>query len=1339
MCKHILNAQVQIRAPCCKTWFDCAECHAETQKHGLPKTLEMTFMCKKCRKAFRKDMAVYEESDEYLLIRVQVIEAKTPQAVVKVEGEDVRVDARMLKDDRVKVIQPRPELLDDDDDFFADRLGWESNAICFASASTCGTRSPRSPARRTFSNTAYTSPSASSSYRPPRFERHRVLPVRNDHRTLTQEIIYANEQAGRESDTLLSRRIRSFSSRRPPQSERHRIPPVRPAPKKALYHGAARMAALLLLLMYFLLDAATSVSVTQSSTLYTFANDLLSFDVVKTNGYIRNLVYRNTSMLGPLSGNAGQLYTDFPSGIFSAGTGNTSARIVSGAGWAGIVLTDEVAAVGTLVQRSWFLRNGDSGLHSFLRLAYHSVSNSAPSLGPLGESRTMFRPNSPLWRSMATVFALTGGTGAGAVGGGAREPGGGSRRNMVPRRYAVRRVCSPGIRLLDQTGLAVTQHCFETTSSSDPPHFFFDNDTSTFSIPMDPGTGNLDSTASPDALSNTAVDTATPEAEKKKRNRLCGAEKRKRQKLRAQEEAARAKDTSVSLPDTSKLPALLSVASVVHTSPYPAPSENDHPRTPGASPCIASIMTVADIPRYTPPHARSRSLSPSEAEYSIADSQPPLPPSEWPDHIREFVYGRNPPPYARPGYRDEPVLALVDDDDLGPLHAMLERVPTSWADDVPDVVPIASVMATLPPRDLSALRGPNPWRGIRRRQRRMRANRVWVPTTPTPAALPATPPLDVPVHNISDACSGTARASAPRNILLDAPTLRAHPVDPVVDIPYAPLPPPSLCPFPDEHIPPPFPAATRYGDVNSALPFACVLALPPPRESVDTIASVVWPFPAADGSTTFAPGAPLEAIRGLRPDLLVFAAAVAQMVHLEEACAWAFRDGLCRLVEAAADEMDRVVDVLAHGRGHEAVPGVLALLVTPLGGGCEPRWLISGPDLSSASTRSPTTRQTKPTACTPPPGNSETSFGAWWVVNQKDTFFGGPLHIDLMVDGIAYNKQSTSHGGATSPNITNGFDRTFGPQFLYFNSGQNATLHALLADAERLADPEWNSAFYDEIAPFVVGYVPSSGRGGFSTDVALPAGATEGTAMAVLSANGVHFQDNAADTSAYQYWGTLDAEGRLDIPRVKAGRYRLTVFASGIFGDFVKDGIVVTAGTNTQVSVSWVAESAGKELWRLGTPDKSAGEFRNGHERDETHSLRPASAWDFPTQFPNGVNFTIGQSVEGVDWNYIHWSQFGVTHLNPRVVTAFNNWQINFVLHDIPAADSVATFTMQLAGAKTTAGNTDEQTGSNPSFSISTYVNGEPTPLAWVIQAYESSSCGQRSGSCILELPSSVH
>jgi uncharacterized CHY-type Zn-finger protein len=63
--KHILNAQVSIRAPCCKQWFDCPECHAETQTHPLSRTTEMAFVCKKCKKTFRKDMSVYEESDEY--------------------------------------------------------------------------------------------------------------------------------------------------------------------------------------------------------------------------------------------------------------------------------------------------------------------------------------------------------------------------------------------------------------------------------------------------------------------------------------------------------------------------------------------------------------------------------------------------------------------------------------------------------------------------------------------------------------------------------------------------------------------------------------------------------------------------------------------------------------------------------------------------------------------------------------------------------------------------------------------------------------------------------------------------------------------------------------------------------------------------------------------------------------------------------------------------------------------------------------------------------------------------------------------------------------------------
>ncbi|TQB76593.1 hypothetical protein MPDQ_007514 [Monascus purpureus] len=102
--KHVLNAQVSIRAPCCRKWFDCAECHREQETHPLKKTTEMTFACKKCKKCFRKDATEFDETDEYCphCDNHFVIEAVTPKPALRVEGEDARMDARMLKDDRVR-------------------------------------------------------------------------------------------------------------------------------------------------------------------------------------------------------------------------------------------------------------------------------------------------------------------------------------------------------------------------------------------------------------------------------------------------------------------------------------------------------------------------------------------------------------------------------------------------------------------------------------------------------------------------------------------------------------------------------------------------------------------------------------------------------------------------------------------------------------------------------------------------------------------------------------------------------------------------------------------------------------------------------------------------------------------------------------------------------------------------------------------------------------------------------------------------------------------------------------------------------------------------------------
>ncbi|KZP12966.1 zinc finger protein [Athelia psychrophila] len=84
----------------------------------------MTFACKKCKKTFRKDMTEYEEGDEYCphCDNHYVIDAKTPQQMISVEGADARVDARMIKDEREEQKKPKRSAYLDTDDM-TDRIG----------------------------------------------------------------------------------------------------------------------------------------------------------------------------------------------------------------------------------------------------------------------------------------------------------------------------------------------------------------------------------------------------------------------------------------------------------------------------------------------------------------------------------------------------------------------------------------------------------------------------------------------------------------------------------------------------------------------------------------------------------------------------------------------------------------------------------------------------------------------------------------------------------------------------------------------------------------------------------------------------------------------------------------------------------------------------------------------------------------------------------------------------------------------------------------------------------------------------------------------------------------
>ncbi|OIR59163.1 MAG: CHY zinc finger domain-containing protein [Amphiamblys sp. WSBS2006] len=102
MCRHIINAQVSIRAPCCRRWVDCAECHDAESDHPLLKSTLMTMACKRCSRVFRKDLGDFEEGDEYCphCDNHYLLPAVEPKAAICVEFEEGQ--EHVEKDHRVK-------------------------------------------------------------------------------------------------------------------------------------------------------------------------------------------------------------------------------------------------------------------------------------------------------------------------------------------------------------------------------------------------------------------------------------------------------------------------------------------------------------------------------------------------------------------------------------------------------------------------------------------------------------------------------------------------------------------------------------------------------------------------------------------------------------------------------------------------------------------------------------------------------------------------------------------------------------------------------------------------------------------------------------------------------------------------------------------------------------------------------------------------------------------------------------------------------------------------------------------------------------------------------------
>jgi rhamnogalacturonan endolyase len=309
--------------------------------------------------------------------------------------------------------------------------------------------------------------------------------------------------------------------------------------------------------------------------------------------------------------------------------------------------------------------------------------------------------------------------------------------------------------------------------------------------------------------------------------------------------------------------------------------------------------------------------------------------------------------------------------------------------------------------------------------------------------------------------------------------------------------------------------------------------------------------------------------------------------------------------------------------------------------------------------------------------STKENIGVWILYGSNEARNGGPT-----------KQHNTAHGGPTLLHIlccghygSGGVDvksgeewhHIYGPWMLYANSG--TSVDAMWDDAKKKAAAEkaaWPYAWMkNDLYPL------DAGRGTVCGTLetrdpqdakASPANAWVGLAQPLSS--GLEWQKQG---KGYQFWVRADGKGGFSIPHVRPGRYTLYAFTDGVMDEYSKDDITVEAGKTVDLgAIQWVPKRYGRQLWQLGTPDRTAKEFRHGDD------YRKWGLWlEYPKDFPNDVNFTIGTSVEAKDWNYSQVTrEVGGKYEGTK-------WRINFDIRDMPQkVEGQAVLRIAFAAAK---------------------------------------------------------
>ena len=321
--------------------------------------------------------------------------------------------------------------------------------------------------------------------------------------------------------------------------------------------------------------------------------------------------------------------------------------------------------------------------------------------------------------------------------------------------------------------------------------------------------------------------------------------------------------------------------------------------------------------------------------------------------------------------------------------------------------------------------------------------------------------------------------------------------------------------------------------------------------------------------------------------------------------------------------------------------------------------------------------------------------GLWVVTANADYMSGGPTKLELVTHRDATFTTSLTapapptllyvwkgpHYGGTELDVPPGeaWTKTIGPFLLYCNTG--ATPEAMWKDALGEAANEAKRWPYGWAA--AAGYPAKAELGGMTGRIVLRDAATPAEKMEHLLVGLTHADyalpngevvDWQHDGKYYQYWARGDAKGGFALADVRPGTYTLHAFADGVLGEYAQAEVTIAAGKVLQAGdLVWTPVRYGRQVWEIGVPDRTSGEFRHGDHYWEWGIYN-----QYPKDFPQDVNFVIGKSDFHKDWNMMQVPH--ATDASGNSKGTVTTWSVVFDL--AKAEKGKATLRLAFAGTE---------------------------------------------------------